>query len=54
MTVPRFLKKEFPFLILGAIAIVAGTFVQRMIDPASEPNPALCNITSGGLYPQPD
>jgi hypothetical protein len=54
MTVPGFFKKEFPFLILGAVAIVTGAFVQRMVDPASEPNPVLCRITSGGFYPQPD
>jgi len=23
-----------------------------MVDPESKPNPALCNITSGGLHPQ--
>jgi len=30
-----------PFLILGMVVIVAGTFVQRMFDRAREANPLL-------------
>ena len=30
-----------PFLILGTVVIVAGTFVQRMFDRAREANPLL-------------
>jgi hypothetical protein len=52
MAVLGFLKKEFPFMLLRAVVVVAGTFVQRMVEPESEPNPTLCKITSGGLYPQ--
>jgi len=32
-----------PFLILGTVVIVAGTFVQRMFDRAREANPLLLN-----------
>ena len=35
-----------PFLILGTVVIVAGTFVQRMFDPAREDNPLLLNVYS--------
>ena len=35
-----------PFLILGTVVIVAGTFVQRMFDRAREANPLLLNAYS--------
>ena len=41
-----------PFLILGAVVIAAGTFVQYMFDRAKEANPLLLNAysASASLY----
>ena len=38
-----------PFLILGTVVIVAGTFVRRMFDRAREANPLHLNAYSGVL-----